>query len=115
MNPQASLHLSLSFFLFLFIFLEGKQSLSVVMFDQRFNSIILCSIILVFLDIKIGYYPHSHYFSVGSTRGPILDDRAQPDSRGRSSGRIRRKDLLRSTWDVGSPDLGTFRAQLHSP
>ncbi len=57
MNPQVSLHLSLSFFLFLFILLEGKQSLSVGMFDQRFISINLCSIILVFLDIKIGYYP----------------------------------------------------------
>ena len=34
----------------------GKQSLSVGMFDRCFISIDLYSIILVFLDIKIGYY-----------------------------------------------------------
>ena len=69
--------------------------------DRCFISIDLYSIILVFLDIKIGYYSIPMLFLQVLDAGVLSRGRAQPDSRGRSSRRIRREDLLRLTWDLG--------------
>ena len=50
---------------------------------------------------------HFHHFCVGSTRGALLDDRAQPDAEGDRAEESGEKTLA---LDLGLLGLGSFRA-----